>query len=95
MHGAKDASLAKVSFGQGELGIDEWCQWWEMRLVLDGWIDWMDFVPCERYLWTKLMMMDRACVVPLHEWVDPPSHCWHRPASSAGDDGHGTTWAMW
>ena len=36
MHGSKDASLARTSLGQGELGIDEWCQRCEMKLVLDG-----------------------------------------------------------
>ena len=44
MHGSKDASLAKASFGQGELGIDEWCRRCRMKLVLDGQIGVMDFV---------------------------------------------------
>ena len=95
MHGAKDASPARVDLGRGELGIDGWCQWCEMELVVDGWIGWMKLVQCDLQLRTKPMMMDRACMVPRHEWIVPPSHCWQRSASSAGDDGHGTTWARW
>ena len=52
MHGSKDASLAKPSLGQGELGIDEWYQRCEMKLVLggeDGLVCWIVF------------RMDRRC----------------------------------
>ena len=66
-----------------------------MKFVLDGQIGVVDFVQYGQQLWTKLMMMDRACMVPRHEWIDPPSRCWHRPVGNTGGDEHWTTWMMW